>query len=285
MATQRLARPDQRRALLSLLEHARYEVLPLDGVEDQVAAHVPTGVKVTVTASPAKGLEATLHLTERLAARGYTVVPHLSARLVRDEAHLEATLARLRAAGVREAFVPAGDAPEPGRFHDAASLLSAMGEHRSGFTELGITGYPESHHLIPDDTTIRAMFDKAPMATYIVSQICFDPETIRTWVARVRARGTHLPIWIGLPGMVPYAKLLRISMRIGLGESARFLRAHKAWLRRLVTRTFTPDPLIRGLAPLYGDREAGIGGFHVYTFNELERTERWRRQAMEKLRA
>jgi methylenetetrahydrofolate reductase (NADH) len=158
-----------------------------------------------------------------------------------------------------------------------------MGDHRGGFTEIGITGYPESHHLIDDETTIQAMFAKAPMATYIVSQICFDPEVIGTWVARVRERGTHLPIWIGLPGSVPNAKLLRISMKIGLGESARFLRAHRAWLRRLVTRTFTPDPLVRGLAPLYADPEAGIGGFHLYTFNELERTERWRRQQIERL--
>jgi methylenetetrahydrofolate reductase (NADPH) len=283
MPALRLAGPDQRRALLHHLEHPRYEVLPLDGIEERVAAHVPVGVKVTVTASPARGLDATLALTERLAARGYTVVPHLSARLVRDEAHLDAILVRLRAAGVRETFVPAGDATEPGRFADAASLLHAMGEHRGAFAEVGITGYPESHHLIDDETTIQAMFAKAPMATYIVSQICFDPDTIRTWVGRVRARGTLLPIWVGLPGIVPNAKLLRISMKIGLGESARFLRAHRAWLRRLITRTFTPDPLIRGLAPLYGDGEAGIGGFHVYTFNEVERTERWRRQLMERL--
>jgi methylenetetrahydrofolate reductase (NADPH) len=281
----RLAGTAQRRALLELLQRPRYELLPLDGVEEQVVAHVPTDVKLTVTASPAKGLDATLELTERLAARGYAVVPHLSARLVRDEAHLDAILTRLRAAGVRETFVPAGDAPEPGPFHDAASLLAAMGEHRGGFGEIGITGYPESHHLIPDETTIQAMFDKAPMATYIVSQICFDPETIRVWVQRVRDRGVALPIWIGLPGIVPNAKLLRISMRIGLGESARFLRAHRAWLKRVVTRTFTPDPLIRGLALLYGDAAANIGGFHIYTFNELERTERWRQQMIEQLRA
>ena len=60
--------------------------------------------------------------------------------------------------------------------------------------------------------------------------------------------------------------------------------AHRDWLRRVITRTFTPDALIRGLAPLYGDQEAAIGGFHLYTFNELERTERWRRGMIERLR-
>jgi methylenetetrahydrofolate reductase (NADPH) len=262
--------------VIAQLEHPRYEILPVDGIEDQVLAHVPREVKVTVTASPAKGLDATLTISERLAGHGYRVVPHLSARLVRDAAHIEEIVGRLHAAGVAEVFVPAGDAREPGPFPDAASLLRVLDGR---FAEVGITGYPESHHLIDDETTIQAMFEKAPMATYIVSQICFDPATIETWIARVRARGTGLPIWIGMPGIVDNAKLLRISMKIGLGESVRFLGAHRAWLRRLVTRTFTPDPLLRQL------RSDHIAGLHFFTFNELERTERWRREALARLRA
>jgi methylenetetrahydrofolate reductase (NADPH) len=256
----------------------RYEILPVDGIEEQVLAHVPRDVKVTVTASPARGLDPTLDVTEHLARAGYQVVPHLSARLVRDPAHLEEIVARLNDAGVHEAFVPAGDAVEPGQFPDAASLLRALeGMH---LTELGITGYPESHHFIDDETTISAMFEKAPMATYIVSQICFDPATIDWWVRAVRARGTTLPIWIGVPGIVHNAKLLRISMKIGLGESARFLRAHRAWLKRLVTHTFSPDPLLRELRRLMDDPEANVAGLHVFTFNELERTERWRQRTL-----
>ena len=262
--------------MIELLERPRYEILPVDGIEEKVLAHVPREVKVTVTASPAKGLDATLAVSERLAGHGFQVVPHVSARMVRDGAHLGEIVARLQAAGVRDVFVPAGDAREPGPFPDAAALLREL---EGSFAEVGITGYPESHHLIDDETTIRAMFEKAPMATYIVSQICFDPVTIQTWIARVRARGTDLPIWVGMPGIVDNRKLLRVSMKIGLGESARFLRAHRAWLRRLVTRTFTPDALIRRLEP------ADVAGLHFFTFNELERTERWRREMLTRLRA
>ncbi|HZB78147.1 MAG TPA: methylenetetrahydrofolate reductase [Solirubrobacteraceae bacterium] len=274
---------DARAALAALLRRPRFEVLPLDGIEEQVRAHLGTDVRVTVTASPRRGLEATLALSERLAAAGYPVVPHLSARLVRDRSHLEEVLDRLHAAGVRELFVPAGDAAEPGEFHSAADLLAAMGERRARFAEIGITGYPESHHVIPDEETISAMFAKAPMATCIISQICFDPDVIAAWVRAVRARGTHLPIWVGVPGSVEYAKLVRMSMKIGLGESARFLSHHRSWLSRLMTRAFKPDPLVHGLAPLYADPAAGIAGFHLYTFNEVERTERWRRRTLERL--
>jgi methylenetetrahydrofolate reductase (NADPH) len=276
---------DQRRALVDALGRPRYEMLPLDGVADAVRAHVPREVKLTITASPSKGLDATLVLAEELRRDGYTVVPHLSARLIRDRPHLAEVISRLREAGVAEVFVIAGDAPEAaGDFAGAAGLLSEMEALRGGFADVGIAGYPESHHFISDEATIEAMFEKEPRATYIVSQICFDPEVISIWVRRVRDRGTLLPIWIGVPGAVDNRRLLRTSMRIGLGQSARFLRAHKGFFRRLLLpRRHTPTKLLQQLAPTFADPAARIGGIHVYTFNELEHTERWRRQLVDRL--
>jgi methylenetetrahydrofolate reductase (NADPH) len=271
-------------ALAELLLRPRYEVLPLEGIEDDLAASLEQDVIITVTGSPSRGLDATLELSERLARSGWTVVPHLPARQVRDHAQLDELLDRIRGAGIRRLFVPAGDASAAaGAFHSAAALLAAIGERRADFDEIGITGYPESHHLIPDEETIRAMFEKAEMATAIISQICFDAGTIADWIAKVRARGTHLPIWIGLPGIVDYGKLLRITTKIGLGESARFLGHQHGWLSRLLTRRFNPDGLVRELGPTAADPETRVAGFHFYTFNEVERTERWRRRTLEDL--
>jgi methylenetetrahydrofolate reductase (NADPH) len=266
-----------------LLHNPRFEVLPLDGIEEQIREHLATDLKVTVTASPRKGLEATLVLSERLATAGYPVVPHLSARLVRDRAHLEEVLARLHAAGVRELFVPAGDASQPGEYHGAEDLLQAMGESRSRFDRIGITGYPESHHLISDEETIRAMFAKAEMATDIISQLCFEPDVIDGWIKNVRARGTHLPIWIGMPGCVDYAKLARITMKIGMSESTRFLRHNRSVLGRVLTRQFKPSKLLRELTPVVTDPAAKVAGFHLYTFNEVSATERWRQRTLSRL--
>ena len=271
------------RTLVDLLRNARFEVLALEGIEDEVLAHLGTDVKVTVTASPSKGLDATFGLTERLIGAGYAVEPHLCARLVRDRAHLDEILARLLAMGVRELFVLAGDAEEAGEFPGAVELLAAMGDARSRFDSIGITGYPESHHLISDEETIQAMFAKAPMATHIVSQVCFDAQLIAEWVRAVRARGTALPIWIGLPGEVDRARLLRVSMKMGLGESTRFLRHNRGWLARLFARRFTPDGLARELAPFAAERENRVAGLHLFTFNEVARTERWRRRTLEQL--
>ena len=271
-------------ATSELLARARFEVLPLEGIEDEVAAHLSTDQKVTVTASPSRGLDATLEVAERLAAAGYPAVPHLSARLVRDGAHLDELLSRVLGAGIKELFVLAGDAPEPaGEFAGAAELLRAIGPRRAEFHAIGITGYPESHHLISDEETIQAMFAKAPMATHIVSQVCFDAAVIEAWIRAVRERGTELPIWIGLPGCVPRARLLRMSMRMGLGESTRFLRHNRGFASRLLGRRFAPGGLVRELEPVATDPTARVAGFHLYTFNEVARTERWRRREIERL--
>jgi methylenetetrahydrofolate reductase (NADPH) len=154
----------------------------------------------------------------------------------------------------------------------------------AGLDEVGISGYPESHHFISDETTIEAMFEKEPMAGYIVSQICFDADVIRSWIRRVRERGTTLPIWIGVPGAVETSKLLRTSLRIGLGQSVRFLRGQRGMLRRFLgPRTYTPTELLMALAPSFAEPAAKVGGIHVYTFNELENTETWRRQLVDRL--
>src|SRR4051794_35505273 len=136
-------------SVADLLRNSRFELLPLDGIYEQVVEHLGTDTKVTVTASPRKGLEATVELSERLSAAGYPVVPHLSARLVRDRAHLEEVLARLSAAGVRELFVPARGATQPGEVQSAAGLLGAVGGGRPAVGPGGRTRHPGGHHPIP----------------------------------------------------------------------------------------------------------------------------------------
>jgi methylenetetrahydrofolate reductase (NADPH) len=270
--------------LAELLTHPRYEVIPLDGAEGAVLEHVPTEVKVTVTTSPRKGLEPTLQLAEKVAGHGYAVVPHLAARHVRDPGHLAELVERLRSFGVTDVLVMAGDAEEPaGEFDGSLPLLQALAELGQPFHDVGITGYPESHAFISDDVTIKSMFAKEQFATYIVSQICFDPQVTAAWVAAVWKRGTHLPIHIGLPGPVPRSKLLRVSARIGVGDSIRFLRTHRGWLGRTFRGAFDPSALVEGLEESLEHPRPNVAGFHLFTFNDLETTERWRRAQLEGL--
>ena len=279
--------PASRRALVAFLRAPRYEVLPTDDVEERVLTTVPHEVTITVTASPRKGIEATIGLAERLSGRGYQVVPHISARLIKDKAHLREILDRVAAIGRNEIFVVAGDAKEPaGEFPDSVSLLTALANEPHGLREIGVTGYPERHSFIDDDLTIQAMWDKRRIATYIVSNLCFDPRVVKKWVARVRRRGVLLPIHIGLAGVADPAKLLRISTRIGVIDSARFLRGHSNWFLRMVQPGgYDPGRFTSGLMPDLAAPDRKVVGLHVFTFNEIEPTEQWRQDTLARLLA
>jgi methylenetetrahydrofolate reductase (NADPH) len=272
-------------ALRALLGRVRYEVLPAKATEEKVLAHVPRDVVVTVTASPVKGLEPTLGLTERLTAHGYRVVPHVPARLLRDDAHLKDVAERLRAAGVDDVFVPAGDADPPaGPYDGALPVLRRLRELGRPFADMGITGYPESHPLIHDDITIQAMWDKRAHATYIVSNLCFDPRVLGDWIARIRRRDVTLPVYVGVAGPVQRAKLLSMATKIGVGESTRFLTRHASWFLRFATPGgYAPEKLLARGAEALTAPPAGVAGLHLFTFNQIAETERWRRALLDRL--
>jgi methylenetetrahydrofolate reductase (NADPH) len=277
------------RAATAALEAARYEVIPTASIEDAVLEHVPRNVTMTVTASPTKGLDLTLELTEHLRLAGYAVVPHISARLVRDEAHLSDVFARLGEMGVDDVFVPAGDADPPeGRFDSSLSLLEVL--HTLSETLgrplplLGITGYPESHPKIDDDVTIQAMWDKRRYGDYIVSNMCFDAKTLQSWIRRVRARGVSLPVRVGLAGPVDRSKLLSMASKIGVADSTRYLRSHAATVLRLsAPGGYAPERLLTHIGPMFADADCNLNGLHVFTFNQVRETEHWRRELLERL--
>ncbi len=269
-------------SLPQLIERSRYEVIPLGGAVEKVLEFVPKDVELTVTVSPVKGLEPSFELAETLAREGYAVVPHLSARLVRDRVHLAEIVARFSDMATRDVFVVAGDADEAaGVYEGAAPLLRDLDEIGHPFARIGITGYPETHPLIDDETARTALAEKAPYASYIATQICFDPGVTVRWIDEVWAGGIRLPVYVGLPGAVQRAKLLRVSARIGIGESIRFLRKHGNFVTRfLQPGGFSPDKLIKGLAPAIADPEQKIAGFHIFTFNDLADTEAWRQRRL-----
>ena len=262
-----------------------YEVIPFKKTEQAVLDCVPKDVPLTVTASPAKGQDATVDLAVRLADAGYTVAPHLSAQQVRDRAHLAEIVRRCREAGITDVFVIGGDPTDtPTEFKHAHDLLVALHELPHGFTEIGIGGHPEGHPSVSDDVLFDALADKASLATHIKTQIVFDPKVILNWARELKRRGIDLPVHVGVPGAVHRQKLIRVSGGLGIGESARFLKKQQGLLWRFfVPGGYSPDKIIKELVPHIGEPDNHIDGFHIFTFNDLGPTETWRQKTLQNL--
>ena len=269
-----------------ILRNVSYEIMPFRGTEAAVLEHLPREVPLTVTVTEAKGMEATIGLAIALRAEGYQVAPHLAARLVKTETHAEDLLSRLTAAGIDRVFVIGGDAPVPvGNFTEAADLLRII-EDAGTFRRVGIGGYPEGHPAIPDRDLKTALDEKSPLATQVITQICFDAGTTLDWARRLHRDHPSLEVTVGVPAPVSRQKLMRIAGGIGLGQSARFLRKQQNVIWKLIRPGgYRPDKLLRAFTPHLAGPDVNIRGIHLFTFNELHAAEIWRQSLLARLDA
>lgn len=265
---------------MALVRNMEYELVPMKSVEATIEA-LPSGCAVSVTCSPAKGLAATLELTTRLMERGHHAVPHIAARLVEGPSQVGEISAWLRGHDVREVFVVGGDAPHAvGAYSEAATFLRALLDTDHGLTRIGFTAYPDGHALVADGLLREALHAKqtllvnAEIAGYATTQMCFDAEQIRRWLGAERAAGFALPIHLGIPGVIDRAKLLTMGMRLGIGNSLRFVKKNGGTLSRLFSPTgYDPAKL---MIPVSTYAEAlGVEGLHSFTFNNVAATAEW----------
>jgi methylenetetrahydrofolate reductase (NADPH) len=276
---------EERAALRTLVANAKYELIPLKNVRDEAAA-LPPGAVATVTASPKHGIEMTLDVSEWVAARGHQVIPHFSARMIRDRAHLGELLARARTAGIRKVFVVGGDAEQVGEFSDGLGLLRAMHEIGHPFEEIGVPSYPEGHVNIPDDVLLRVLKEKQQYAQATTTQMAFNPQAVAEWIARIRTEGITLPVHLGTPGVLEMTKLLRIAAQIGVADSARYLQKNTGLIGHLANPgSFGPDAFLQALAPAIADPAAKVGGLHIFTMNAVGATAAWQKGMLEELAA
>ncbi len=258
-----------------LLEGVIFEVIPMKSTAEK-AKDLPPGATVSVTASPDKGMIATVELCETLAAAGYQVVPHISARLTESFDELTMIVDRMRDVGATKAFVVGGDSEVGKEFPDAQALLRALGKLDHPFTEIGVASYPEGHPSIPAHVLRKSLLEKQEHAHYMATQMCFDTERIATWVRGERKAGVRLPLVVGIPGVTDPARLMTIGARIGVGQSLRYLRKNRGVVFRLLRPgPFNPDKLVDELAELAMDPVADAVGLHVFTFNQIASTAEW----------
>jgi methylenetetrahydrofolate reductase (NADPH) len=271
-------------ALRTVLADPIFELLPLKSIADQVP-HLPARALVSVTASPAKGIDATLDWAARLQADGFRAIPHLSARMIASRDVLAGLLDRAREAGLTRAFVVGGDADEPGEYLDGLSLLRAMTELGHPFETIGCPAYPQGHPDIPDAALAAALVDKARYVHHVTTQMDFSADAVARWVRARRVEGFEPDVVVGVPGVADPQKLLSIAARIGVKDAKRFLTKNLRFVAGLARSGgfYKPTAFVEALAPLVADPSARVTGLHLYTFNAVEATEAWRGEMLERL--
>ncbi|MBT2513868.1 methylenetetrahydrofolate reductase [Arthrobacter sp. ISL-30] len=250
----------------------RLEVVPSADLLTQLPAAFDTTESVSVTCLPHHGPARTVQTSVNLARLGYHTVPHLAARSITGEAELNSLLLQLQEAGVSELFLVDGDRRTPaGPYSWSGELLEAVNAYSPDFS-IGIAGYPEGHpHLSQEH--LSSLLMKAPLASSMVTQMCFSAEAISRYLRKIRKSGIQIPVWVGVPGPVSVGKLVSLGARLGVGRSLKL--AHGTGMAGAIWRrgdflSYDSGRLIREVhQELAGDPL--FAGFHVYTFNDLGR--------------
>ena len=266
------------------LENAYMEIIPVPGIEDRIGTLQPN-MHVAVTCSPTKGVDTTLELSEKLIAQGFQVIPHISAKSVTGEKHLETIIKKLDELSIESVFVPGGDGPEPlGEFNNAYDLLKALQKSGHNLKKIGIAAHPEGHPDISNKILMEALEKKKGLADYIVTQMCFDANILGDWLVRINQQGIHLPVWVGLPGVIERGPLLRTSLRIGVGDSLRFLKKKSKVAAELMKSSiYNPEKLVTSISEYKDIADTNLAGYHIFCFNQIEKTEKWRTETISKL--
>jgi methylenetetrahydrofolate reductase (NADPH) len=274
----------QKTALVDTVRAAYMEIFPTDTVEERLDV-LELGSYVAVTCSPAKGVEETLDMSERLANRGFKVIPHIASKMVKNKAHLGEIMARLNDMPIISIFVPGGDAPKPiGDYSKALELLRDIADFDHRFTQIGVASHPEGHPAVSNEVLLDELRQKQEFSNYAVTQMCFDAKIVGDWVRMLRDNGVTLPVWLGLPSVSNRTSLMTTSLRIGVGNSLRYLKNHgKVAMKLLKTKDYRPDGLLFDLAPYLADPELSIAGHHIYCFNQVAKAQNWRQEFLAEL--
>jgi len=233
----------------------------------QVAAILPPGTPVYVTAVPTAASEETVAAAAALRRAGLEPVVHIAARRLESAAALENLLKRLIGeAGVGNLLVIGGDIDAVGPFADALAVIQKGRLREAGIEEIGIGAYPEGHPRITPGRLEASLDEKIASATaqglrvHIVSQFSFSGERIIAWLKQLRAAGVAHPVRIGLAGPTSVPALIRYAKRCGVSAS----------LRGLLTGAATglignvgPDRILDAL----GAAQGGLGDVHPHYFS------------------
>lgn len=151
---------------------------------------------------------------------GLEVMAHLSC-VGETVAGLDATLERLRDAGVDNIFALRGDPPQGesvfvqpvGGFGSAAELTAHIND---GFDfSIGGACFPEIHPEAPDlDTDLDYLKTKVEAgAEFLITQLFFDNRVYFDFIEAARAKGITVPILAGIIPVTGYAHTRRICER------------------------------------------------------------------------
>lgn len=270
----------------AFLQDYSIEVMPrtAEKVED-FRDLLPAGTRVYVAHIEGTPIEDMVATAKRLAAEGYTAMPHFPARIIPDKATLADWIARYQGeAGVTQALLLAGGVAEPqGDFHSSMQLLESglFGD----FKRLHVAGHPEGNRDIDKDGSDKNVMEAltwkqrfsettdADMA--LVTQFAFDAAPIIAWADALRDAGITIPIHIGIAGPAKLQTLIKFAIACGVGPSLKVLQKRAMDVTKLLL-PYEPTEVLTALAAHKAENpDFNISHVHFFPLGGIKTNANW----------
>lgn len=282
--------PDLEHALVAFARRASTEISPHDAsLLQALAQRLPAGTPVYVAHTPRASVADVVRVAIAVQAAGFVASPHLVARRFPSEQALREALAQLRAHGIAQALLVAGDLARPlGPFRSTLDVIATGALQEAGLKRIGVAGHPEGHPTVGAAELLHALRAKqefaarSGIAVHVVTQFGFNPEGICAWARMLTQEGITLPVHVGIAGPTPIPKLLKFAVQCGVGTSVSSLLKNVGAVAGLAGLAAGPDEMLLGLVRGCAGRAGSLlAQPHFYSFGGALATAGWLRAVME----
>ena len=226
-------------------------------------------------------------VAKRINEEGFSVMPHIPARIIKDKATLANWISMYRnEANVTEALLIGGGASQPlGDFDSSIQLIESGVFDDAGFKRLHIAGHPEgSKDIDPDGSNANVssalswkqeFSNRTDAEMAIATQFCFDATAVTKWAERLKQDGIDIPIHIGIAGPAKLQTLLRFSIECGVGPSMKILTKRAKDITKLLL-PYKPTEILEALADYkMKDPSLNIDQVHFFPIGGIKQTVDW----------
>ncbi len=270
--------------ILSFMRGASTEITPAEENRlPELKSVLPAGTIIYVAHTPKTTFAQVIQAALAVQRAGFLAAPHIAVRRVADSRTLRSGLTQLRAGGVEEILLIAGDAPRPvGEFSGTLDVLESQVVEASGIARVGVAGHPEGHNAVDPESLWKALVAKqayalrAGLRMHIVTQFGLNGGAIAAWQHELVERRILLPVRVGIAGPASAATLLHFAVQCGIGASTRALMGNIGAAARRLRPAMTPDQHL--LALLAAPPSPQLLAPHFFAFGGALRTAHWMRK-------
>ena len=264
------------------------EVVPNSAAKIESFSEIlPASTRVYIAHLENENIATMVATAKRLHQEGFTVMPHIPARIIKDHSMLNDWIKMYQnEAGVNEALLLAGGSNKPiGDFESSIQLIETGLFDKANFRRLHIAGHPEGSKDIDPEGGIKNVsealswkqeFSKRTDANMaIATQFCFDAKVVKKWADGIKRDGIDIPVHIGIAGPAKLQTLLKFSVECGIGASMKILTKRAKDLTKLLL-PYKPTEMIRDLSEYKTkDPSLNIEQVHFFPIGGIKQTIDW----------